>query len=144
MCLHPSQEHSRKYYQKNYQKQKKVIVWKILMVDNGEMTTPYFRQAVSFGNVLGTPEDKFSHIPYNLLYVGHNQQYYLFPRRIEGGVIHVFLHRKNARRDVRALNGDYLQKHFVVRCEANINDFVACDSEEAAFTKIKVGYNEKR
>lgn len=56
--------------------------------------------------------------------------------------IHVYLTREKAQ--------DAFGSHAkVVKCYANMEDFVACDNTrmgngEAVFMKIKVGYNEKR
>ena len=103
---------------------------------NNQIQTPCFKTSIELGQELK---------PYTIKYCSYPKQKFSSFDIVDSGVIHTYETRKKAREQAifwKSLDGNI---HFVVRCTADINDFVAYGRyNDAGFLKVQIGHNEKR
>lgn len=127
MCLNVNIDDTNNFIKRNKNK-KEIIVWKVLdKIDCSTYVTPYMGCNVKLNSYFSAenPLPRYTITNYT--------------ETIHDGAIHVFLTRKQARLECGST------EEVTIRCIAKISNFIACNYEdnEACFTKIKIGKNEK-
>ena len=154
MCLTRNYEKTKEFFSKN-KNNKDIVVWKVLrMTNSGKIKTPLYSWTHNPITVKPNheliPNQKMS-ISYGVELMPFNQggcckQEDEINSYMSEGVIHVFISQKRAKKIAKKLKKqdklcrENSPRYIVVKCTANIDDYVACGNEkDAVFLKILIG-----
>lgn len=130
MCLGRS-GYEEAVFKKKYKNKRKLVVWKMVYVEDGEVKAPYRHIRMNSGWY----KSNLTLIErVNLLYKFQEYPHY-------GSSIYKGIHVYRTRKEARSMTASYTGRKFV-RCEVLVRDVIGVNANQIAATKIWIPKSE--